>query len=71
MNADFVPSPRNPDSTDPGRLSVANHLKLLDVALEVGFNSQSTFYNQFKKRCGVTPKKFRDASSPVGSVKVK
>lgn len=30
VNADFVPSPRNPDSTDPGRLSVANHLKLLE-----------------------------------------
>lgn len=44
--------------------------KLFTIALEAGFNSQSTFYTHFKKHCGVTPKQFRDrqlatADAPV------
>lgn len=34
--------------------------KMLDIALSVGFSSQSTFYNQFKKLTGTTPTSFRE-----------
>ncbi|WP_062262137.1 helix-turn-helix domain-containing protein [Endozoicomonas arenosclerae] len=34
--------------------------KMLDIATEVGFKSQSTFYNQFKKHAGMTPKQYKD-----------
>jgi AraC-like DNA-binding protein len=34
--------------------------KMLDIALSVGFSSQSTFYNQFKRATGVTPTAYRE-----------
>ncbi|KEQ19738.1 helix-turn-helix domain-containing protein [Endozoicomonas numazuensis] len=34
--------------------------KMLDIATEVGFKSQSTFYNQFKKHANMTPRQFKD-----------
>lgn len=36
-----------------------NKRKMLDLAMEVGFKSQSTFYNHFKKHCGMTPTQYR------------
>ena len=36
--------------------------KMLDIALSSGFNSPSSFYTQFKKLCGVTPKQFQTAA---------
>lgn len=39
---------------------------VLEVALEVGFNSRSTFYKAFKRETGMTPKAFREASGFSG-----
>ena len=39
-----------------------SHRKLLDIAMEVGYKSQSTFYSQFNKQVGMTPKRYRDKS---------
>ncbi|MEH6593089.1 MAG: helix-turn-helix domain-containing protein [Halioglobus sp.] len=33
--------------------------KMLDLAMEAGFKSQSTFYNHFKKQLGLTPSQYR------------
>jgi AraC-like DNA-binding protein len=37
-------------------------LKMLAIAMEVGFNSQSSFYNHFNKRHGMTPTRYREQS---------
>lgn len=34
--------------------------KMLDIATEVGFKSQSTFYTQFKKHSDMTPRQFKE-----------
>ncbi len=39
------------------------HRKLLDIAMEVGYKSQSTFYSQFSKHSGTTPRKYREKHS--------
>lgn len=40
---------------------VNDERKMLDLAMDVGFKSQSTFYNHFKKHCGMTPTQYRAA----------
>ena len=34
---------------------------IANIAMEAGFNSQNTFYNQFKKHTGTTPSKYKKA----------
>ena len=44
-------------------LDEACRLNILDIGLESGFNSKSTFYYQFKKSTGKTPSEFRAGSN--------
>ena len=37
------------------------------IAEQCGFNSQSTFYNAFKKLVGATPALFRKENKPIRS----
>ncbi len=39
------------------------HLTILGIAFEVGFNSKSSFYNTFKKYFKVSPTQYRNSSS--------
>ncbi|MEH6583528.1 MAG: helix-turn-helix domain-containing protein, partial [Halioglobus sp.] len=39
--------------------SAASEKNMLEVSLAAGFNSLSTFYTHFRKRVGMTPKKYR------------
>lgn len=41
---------------------------VLEIALAVGFNTRSAFYNAFKKRTGMTPSKFKTAAEEPESV---
>jgi AraC-like DNA-binding protein len=36
---------------------------IANIAMEAGFNSQNTFYNQFKKHTGTTPSKYKKSAA--------
>lgn len=38
---------------------------VLEIALSVGFNTRSSFYNAFKKRTGMTPSKYKTSTTSV------
>ena len=48
-------------------LIASSEASILSIALDVGFNSRSTFYKAFKRETGVTPKAFREAAAPPHS----
>ena len=41
------------------RLLLATDMKIIDIAMEVGFGSMSNFYKYFKRLCGRNPKDYR------------
>jgi AraC family transcriptional regulator len=44
------------------RLLVRSNLSIVDVALQVGFQSQNHFHNVFRRYTGVTPRTYRNSS---------
>ena len=42
-----------------------SELNVLEIALSVGFNSRSSFYNAFKKNTGMTPSKYKTSDIVV------
>ena len=46
------------------RLKVDVDIRLLDLGLEAGFSSKSTFNSVFKKHTGMTPSQFRNRNMP-------
>ncbi|WP_028672176.1 helix-turn-helix transcriptional regulator [Saccharospirillum impatiens] len=43
----------------------ASEQTVLEVALSVGYNTRSSFYNAFKKRTGMTPSKYKTSAASV------
>lgn len=46
---------------------LSGEASVLAVALEVGFNSRSTFYKAFRRETGMTPKAFRETNRAGGA----
>tara|TARA_R110000868_G_scaffold67098_9_gene199535 strand:- start:299 stop:1450 length:1152 start_codon:yes stop_codon:yes gene_type:complete len=59
---DFVNSHR---AAEAKRLLLETDLNVLEIGLEVGFNSRSTFNAAFKKHVGSTPSAYRDNAGNV------
>jgi len=63
---DFVNSHR---AAEARRLLAETEMTILEIALEVGFNSRSTFNAAFKKHVGSTPSQYRSDARPHTSEK--
>jgi AraC-like DNA-binding protein len=46
------------------RLLQSTDMKIIDVALESGYQSASRFYAAFKEFCGVSPQEYRQSAKP-------
>jgi len=62
---DFVNSHR---ADEARRLLEGTDLSILEIALEVGFNSRSTFNAAFKKHVGAPPSKYREKARSTRSL---
>lgn len=49
---------------DAKQLLVGTQMSIIDIAYEVGYNSKSSFYTEFKRRTEMTPKQFKKNSKP-------
>jgi AraC-like DNA-binding protein len=58
--SDFINSYRVNDVKEMIKNSTFNKYSLLSIGLECGFNSKTSFYTNFKKETGLTPKEFRN-----------
>ena len=45
------------------KLLLESELTVLDIAMQVGFNSKSAFYSAFKKHTQLTPSEFKKRHS--------
>ena len=45
--------------TEAKRLLQESDMKIIDIAYDVGFNSKSSFYTEFKKQSGLTPSHYK------------
>lgn len=61
---DFINGYRIRDAQELLQDPRTNHLSILGIAYEVGFNSKSTFYTAFKKHTGMTPSEFLKSQTP-------
>lgn len=46
---------------------ISSHIPILDICYDLGYQNLGWFYNQFKKKYGISPKQFRDKYSPLNS----
>ncbi|MEC4725879.1 AraC family transcriptional regulator [Shewanella sp. D64] len=49
---------------DAKQLLADTQMSIIDIAYEVGYNSKSSFYTEFKRRTEMTPKQFKKNSKP-------
>jgi AraC-like DNA-binding protein len=56
---DFINSYRIAEATTLLAEDAENQQNILNLAMSVGFNSKSAFYNAFKKHTGMTPTQYR------------
>ncbi len=65
--SDFVNQYRVQEAQSLLRSPRANEITILAIALEVGFNSKTAFYNSFKKITGKTPSAFKKELNTTSS----
>jgi AraC-like DNA-binding protein len=58
--SDFINSYRIKDAKEMIKNPAFNKYSLLSIGLECGFNSKTSFYTNFKKNTGLTPKEFKN-----------
>lgn len=58
--SDFITMHRIKDVKEMIKNPLFDRYNLLSIGLECGFNSKTSFYTNFKKETGITPKEFRN-----------